>query len=95
MVFSGIIQPEYKDIVKQMNLEEEIGPRIRLSIEEYERLHGNGRNPDDSIIHPHKEFILMKVGGYSLLIRQDLENITMLTDIYRNNRVYSLMQSSI
>ena len=63
MVFSGIIQPEHKDIVKEMNLEEEIGPRIRLSIEEYERLHGNERNPDESIIHPHKEFILMKVGG--------------------------------
>jgi hydroxymethylglutaryl-CoA synthase len=63
MVFSGIIQPEYKEIVKQMNLEEELGPRIRLSIEEYERLHGNERNPGDSIIHPHKEFVLIKIGG--------------------------------
>jgi hydroxymethylglutaryl-CoA synthase len=63
MVFSGIIQPEYKEIVKQMNLEEEIGSRTKLSMEEYERLHGNERNPDDSVIHPHKEFILVKVGG--------------------------------
>src|ERR671910_579663 len=63
MVFSRIIQPEYKEIVKQINLEEELGPRIRLSIEEYERLHGNERNPGDSIIHPHKEFVLIKIGG--------------------------------
>ena len=63
MVFSGVIQPEHKEIVKQMDLEREIGQRIRLSMEEYERLHENGRNPDDSIINPHKEFILMRVGG--------------------------------
>lgn len=63
MVFSGVIQPEHKEIVKQMNLEEEIGQRIRLSIEDYEILHENERNPDDSVIHPHKEFILIKVGG--------------------------------
>src|ERR671918_2797055 len=63
MVFSGIIQPEYKEIVKRMDLEQEIGQRLRLSMEEYERLHENGRNPDDSIINPHKEFILMRVGG--------------------------------
>jgi hydroxymethylglutaryl-CoA synthase len=63
MVFSGVIQPEHKEIVKQMNLEEEIGQRIRLSIGDYEMLHENERNPDDSVIHPHKEFILIKVGG--------------------------------
>ena len=63
MVFSGVIQPEHKEIVKQMDLEREIGQRLRLSMEEYERLHENGRNPDDSIINPHKEFILMRVGG--------------------------------
>jgi hydroxymethylglutaryl-CoA synthase len=63
MVFSGVIQPEHKEIVKQMNLEEEIGQRIRLSIGDYEMLHENERNPDDSVIHPHKEFVLIKVGG--------------------------------
>ncbi|MDP8914968.1 MAG: 3-hydroxy-3-methylglutaryl-CoA synthase, partial [Thermoproteota archaeon] len=63
MVFSGVIQPEHKEIVKQMDLEQEIGQRVRLSMEEYERLHENERNPDDSIINPHKEFILMRVGG--------------------------------
>ncbi len=34
MVFSGIIQPGYKEVVKDMNLETEIGPRKKLSLEE-------------------------------------------------------------
>ena len=44
MVFSGVIQPEYKSLVKNMNLEEEIGMRTKLSIEEYEEVHKNERN---------------------------------------------------
>ena len=36
MIFSGVIQPEYEQIVKDMNLEAEIGPRTNLSLEEYE-----------------------------------------------------------
>ena len=41
MVFSGVVQPEYKEIVKSMNLEAEIGPRRRLTWSEYEELHEN------------------------------------------------------
>jgi hydroxymethylglutaryl-CoA synthase len=63
MVFSGVIQPEYKEIVKKMNLEEEIGYRTKLSMEEYEMLHGNERNFNDSFLHAHKEFILIRIGG--------------------------------
>ncbi|GIS96566.1 MAG: hypothetical protein CM1200mP23_3720 [Nitrososphaerota archaeon] len=29
MIFSGVIQPEYAQIVKDMNLEEELGPRTK------------------------------------------------------------------
>src|SRR6185503_13681810 len=43
MVFSGIIQLEYKEIVSRMDLDADIGPRQRLSIEEYERLHRKER----------------------------------------------------
>lgn len=63
MVFSGIIQPEYKEIVSRMDLDADIGPRQRLSIEEYERLHRKERTFTDSVIHAHKEFVLVKLGG--------------------------------
>src|SRR3954449_12377956 len=32
MVFSGVMQPGYKQVVKRMNLEEEMGPRKKLSM---------------------------------------------------------------
>ena len=41
MVFSGVVQPSYKEIVKNMNLEAEIGDRRRLTWDEYEELHEN------------------------------------------------------
>ena len=64
MVFSGVIQPAYKEIVSAMNLEEEIGTRMKLSMDEYEGLHrGIGRGLFDSINHSNKEFVLIKIGG--------------------------------
>lgn len=63
MVFTGVIQSEYKEIVEGMNLEEEIGPRKKISINEYERLRGNERNFDTSLLHVHNEFVLVKIGG--------------------------------
>ena len=61
MIFSGVIQPEYEQVVKDMNLEAEIGPRTKLSLEEYEELHENKRDPDDTIRSANKEFILVDV----------------------------------
>ena len=61
MIFSGVIQPEYEQIVKDMNLEAEIGPRIKLSLEEYEELQENKRDPDDTIRSANKEFVLVDV----------------------------------
>jgi len=63
MVFSGVIQPDYKQVVNKMDLEEDIGPRQKLSMEEYERLHRNERAFTDSVISAHKEFVLVKLGG--------------------------------
>ena len=63
MVFSGTIQPQYKEIVSKMDLDAEIGSRQKLTMEEYERLHRNERNFNDSIVQAHKEFVLVKVGG--------------------------------
>jgi len=63
MVFTGVIQSEYKEIVEGMNLEEEIGPRKKISINEYERLRVNERNFDTSLLPVHNEFVLVKIGG--------------------------------
>ena len=61
MVFSGVVQPEYKEIVKSMNLEAEIGPRRRLTWSEYEELHENKLTPEESKMHTKKEFVLVDV----------------------------------
>jgi hydroxymethylglutaryl-CoA synthase len=63
MVFSGVIQQSYKEIVKNMNLEEEIGFRKRLSMEEYQILRENQRNLNESYARAKNEFILVKIGG--------------------------------
>jgi hydroxymethylglutaryl-CoA synthase len=63
MVFTGVIQSEYKEIVGGMNLDEEIGPRKKISIDEYERLRRNERNFNTSYLPLHKEFVLVKIGG--------------------------------
>ena len=61
MIFSGIIQPEYEQIVKDMNIETEIGPRTKLSLEEYEELQENKRGPEKNIRSPNNEFVLLNV----------------------------------
>ena len=61
MVFSGVVQPEYKEIVKSMNLEAEIGQRRKLTWSEYEELHENKLTPEQSKVHTKKEFVLVDV----------------------------------
>lgn len=61
MVFSGVIQPEYEEIVKNMNLEMEIGERRKLTLEEYENLHENKLSPEESMLKGQKEFVLVDV----------------------------------
>lgn len=61
MVFSGVILPRYKEIVKDMNLESEMGNRIKLSLEEYEEIHENKRGPNENLLDNKKEFVLVGV----------------------------------
>ncbi len=61
MVFSGVIMPTYKEIVKDMNLESEIGNRMKISLEEYEEIHENKRSPSQSLLDSKKEFVLIEV----------------------------------
>ena len=61
MIFSGVIQPEYEQVVKEMNLETELGPRTKLTLEEYEELHENKRGPEENIRTANKEFVLVDV----------------------------------
>ncbi len=61
MVFSGVIMPPYKEIVKNMNLESEIGNRIKISLEEYEEIHENKRGLNENLIDSKKEFVLVGV----------------------------------
>jgi len=46
-----------------MNLEEEINPRVKLSMEEYQILRSNTRNLNESYVNATKEFVLVKIGG--------------------------------
>lgn len=61
MVFSGTIQPGYESVVDRMDIESEIGKRTRLSIDEYEKLHGNKLAPSESILSTDEEFVLVEV----------------------------------
>ena len=61
MVFSGIIQPEYEKVVKDMNLETELGPRKKLSLEEYEKLHESKLTTNQAFLVPKKEFLLAEI----------------------------------
>jgi hydroxymethylglutaryl-CoA synthase len=61
MVFSGVVQPGFKDIVSRMDLKAEIGDRKRLTWEEYEELHENKLAPEESMVHTNKEFVLVDV----------------------------------
>ena len=61
MIFSGVLQPECDQIVKDMNLEEELGPRTKLSLDEYEELHENKRTYEENIRSANKEFVIVDV----------------------------------
>jgi len=63
MVFSGVVQEEYKEIVKDMNLEMEIGNRTKLDMAEYKQLHSNELPINESFLDHEKEFVLVKIGG--------------------------------
>jgi len=61
MIFSGVIQPEYGQVVKDMNLEAELGPRTKLALDEYEELQENKRTYEENIRSANKEFVIVDV----------------------------------
>ena len=61
MVFSGVIQPEYKEVVKSMNLEADLGHRRKLTLDEYETIHENKLGLEESLLKSKHEFILVDV----------------------------------
>ncbi len=63
MVFSGVIQENYKDLVKRMDLDKDIGQRTKISINDYEKLHRNSRKYNEAFLNAENEFILINVGG--------------------------------
>jgi hydroxymethylglutaryl-CoA synthase len=63
MVFSGVIQEKYKELVSRMDLDKDIGPRTKISIEDYEKLHRNTRKYDQAFLNAEDEFILVNIGG--------------------------------
>jgi hydroxymethylglutaryl-CoA synthase len=63
MVFSGVFQEEYKEIASKMDLDKEIGPRTKISIDDYEKLHNNTKKFSESFLNGENEFILLSVGG--------------------------------
>ncbi len=65
MVFSGVIQEEYKEVVKTFDLEREIGERKRISIDEYDHLYKDLRSIEEPIVQKSKEFVLVKIGNSS------------------------------
>jgi hydroxymethylglutaryl-CoA synthase len=60
-----VIKPEHLQIVKEMNLETEIGERQKLSLSDYEELHENKLEPNQSLLHAKKEFVLEHVENIS------------------------------
>jgi len=71
MVFSGIVQPRYKEALDNLDIKEKIESRKELSMVEYEALHtGQAKH---SVLEPHQEFALKEVDeqGYRHYIWMD------------------------
>jgi len=65
IVCSFIVQPEYKEVVKKMNLIEKLNQRKRISIDIYEDLHEGRLKLHESVIPPKNEFTLVSLGNKS------------------------------
>lgn len=61
MVFSGVVQRGYEEIVKKMDLESEIGSRRKLTWDEYVQLHENQLRPEESLADGRGEFVLVGI----------------------------------
>jgi len=63
MIFSGVTSERYKEVVRGMDLDAEIGHRRQLTIEEYELLHERKTDYRSPIMADKRgEFTLVKIG---------------------------------
>lgn len=65
IVCSFIVQPDYKEVVKKMNLMEKLNQRKHISIDVYEDLHEGRLDFHQSVIPPKNEFSLVSLGSRS------------------------------
>jgi hydroxymethylglutaryl-CoA synthase len=63
MAFSGLIQDNYKEVVSKFDLEREIGNRVRIDMEEYEKLHRGLKKIEDRVVSKRDEFVLVSIGS--------------------------------
>jgi len=66
VVCSFIVQPEYKEVVKKLDLMRMLNERKRISVEVYEDLHEERLKLHESIIPPKNEFALVSFGETSI-----------------------------
>ena len=65
IVCSFIVQPEYKEVVKKMDLMRKLDERQRIPIDVYEDLHEGRLKLHESVIPPKNEFALVSFGNKS------------------------------
>jgi hydroxymethylglutaryl-CoA synthase len=58
--FGGVIQPDYKEVVKRLDLLTKLDQRREISLKEYEDLHEGVKKK--SIMPPKNEFALVRIG---------------------------------
>jgi len=66
VVCSFIVQPEYKEVVKKLDLMRMLNERKRISVDVYEDLHEERLKLHESIIPPKNEFALVSFGETSI-----------------------------
>jgi len=62
IVCSFIIQPEYKEVIRNLKLIHNLNKRQKISVDVYEDLHENRRKLNESVNSPKKEFVLYSIG---------------------------------
>jgi len=65
VVCSFIVQPEYREATKKIDLMQELNRRQRISIDVYEDLHEGRLQLHESVIPPKNEFVLDHIGKES------------------------------
>jgi len=62
IVCSFIVQPEYKEVTKRLNLIQELSQKHKISMDIYEKLHEERLKQNESVIPPTNEFALDCLG---------------------------------